>query len=205
MLFKTSSVFFFTSLTSAKRFPFIWPSIRGNRQKSHGARSGEWGGWGITVMLFFAKNCCALRAVWAGALSWWRNQSPLLHISGRWHELQNKPVISEISPMVRRRSALIALQTFSRFSSFRQVEVRPDLGWSSHHFSPPLKCEYHSYTWVLLEASSLKASCSIKTVAAADFPNRKQNFTHTLCSLLSAIIIITELPSRHLEKKPQQQ
>jgi hypothetical protein len=31
-------------------------------------------------------------------------------------------------------------------------------------------------------------------------PNRKQNFTHTLCSLLSAIIIIAKPPSRHLEK-----
>jgi len=38
-----------------------------------------------------------------------------------------------------------------------------------------------------------------------DFPNRKQNLTCTLCSLLSAIIKIAELPSRHLEKKPQQQ
>jgi len=28
---------------------------------------------------------------------------------------------------------------------------------------------------------------------------------HTLCSLLSAIIKIAQLPSRHLEKKPQQQ
>ena len=56
------------------------------------------------------------------------------------------------------------------------------------------------YTWVLLKASSLKASCSIKTVSAADFPNRKQNFTHTLCSLLSAIIKIAKLPSRHKKK-----
>ena len=41
--------------------------------------------------------------------------------------------------MVRQRSALIALRTFSRFSSFRQVEGRLDLGWSSHDISPPLK------------------------------------------------------------------
>jgi hypothetical protein len=50
-----------------------------------------------------------------------------------------------------------------------------------------------------------KASCNIKTVSAADFPNRKQNFMHTLCSLLSAIIKIAQLPRRHLEKKPPQQ
>jgi len=55
------------------------------------------------------------------------------------------------------------------------------------------------------KAPSLKASWSIKTVSAADFPNRKWNSMHTLCSLLSAIIKIAKLPSRHLEKKPQQQ
>ena len=33
-----------------------------------------------------------------------------------------------------------------------------------------------------------------------DFPNRKQDFTHTLCSLLSAIIKIADLSSRHLKK-----
>ena len=119
----------------------------------------------------------------------------------RWHELQGKPVISEISSMVRWQSALIVLQTLSIFSSFQQIEGRPDLGWSSNNISPPLKCEYHSYTWVLLKTSSLKASCSIRTVSAADFPNRKQNFSHTVCSLSSAIIKITKLPSRHLEKK----
>jgi 5-carboxymethyl-2-hydroxymuconate isomerase len=33
----------------------------------------------------------------------------------------------------------------------------------------------------------------------------KKNFTQTLCSLLSTIIKIAKPPSRHLEKKPQQQ
>ena len=110
------------------------------------------------------------------------------YVNIHWHELQDKPVISEISSVVRRRSALVVLQTLSKYSSFRQVEGRPDLGWLSHDVSPLLKHEYHSYTWVLLKASSLKASCSIKTVPAADFPNRKQNLMHTLCSLLSVII-----------------
>jgi hypothetical protein len=42
------------------------------------------------------------------------------------------------------------------------------------------------------------AAVSFRTV-----PNRKQNFTHTLFSLLSAIIKIAEPSSSHLEKKPQ--
>jgi len=80
------SVFFFTSLTSAKFFPFIWPFIWGNRKKLHGAKSGEWIGRmrDNRHVVFFAKNYCTLKAVWAGALLWWRNQSPLLHIFGRF-------------------------------------------------------------------------------------------------------------------------
>jgi hypothetical protein len=37
------------------------------------------------------------------------------------------------------------------------------------------------------------------------FSNRKQNYTHPLFSVLSAITKIAKTPSRHLEKKPQQQ
>ena len=118
----------------------------------------------------------------------------------RWHELQNKPIISEISSMVRRRSALIALQIFQDFHHFGRLKVGQILAGPHMTFHPVMKREYHSYPRVLRKASSLNASCSIKTVSAADFPNRKQNFTHTLCSLLSAIIEIAEIPSRHLEK-----
>jgi len=33
----------------------------GEEEKSQGARSGEYGGWGTTVMLFLAKNCETLK------------------------------------------------------------------------------------------------------------------------------------------------
>ena len=33
----------------------------GEEEKFTGARSGEYGGWGITVMLFFAKSCETLK------------------------------------------------------------------------------------------------------------------------------------------------
>ena len=82
-----------------------------------------------------------------------------------------------------------------------------DLLWLIDVWYWALSVIRHSWKWgrcvdcVLLKASSLKASCSIKADSAADFPNRKQNVTHTLCSLLSAIIKIAELRSRYLEKK----
>ena len=40
----------------------------GNKKKSHGARSGELGGWGRTVMECLTKNSRVLRAEWVGAL-----------------------------------------------------------------------------------------------------------------------------------------
>ena len=42
----------------------------GNKKKSHGARSGEYGGrWGKTVTFSFFKNAVTIAEVWAGALS----------------------------------------------------------------------------------------------------------------------------------------
>jgi hypothetical protein len=32
-------------------------SICGNRKKSQGAKSGEYGVWGMTAIMFFARNC----------------------------------------------------------------------------------------------------------------------------------------------------
>ena len=41
----------------------------GNKRKSHGARSGEYRGWGKTVTFSFFKNAVTIAEVWAGALS----------------------------------------------------------------------------------------------------------------------------------------
>ena len=57
--------------TSEKCVPLITSFSLGNRKKSHGARSGEYGGWSRTATFFSAKNWRMLRALWAGALSWW--------------------------------------------------------------------------------------------------------------------------------------
>src|SRR5215469_8080259 len=43
--------------------PFSFNFILGNRKKSQGAKSGEYGGWGITAIWFFARNCWVRTAV----------------------------------------------------------------------------------------------------------------------------------------------
>ena len=52
-----------------KRVP-LRPIFRlGNSQKSLGARSGDYGRWVMTGMLFSARNCCTTSDVWLGAFA----------------------------------------------------------------------------------------------------------------------------------------
>ena len=41
----------------SNRRPFSFNFILGNRKKSQGAKSGDNGGWEMTTILFFARNC----------------------------------------------------------------------------------------------------------------------------------------------------
>jgi len=40
----------------SNQHPFNFNFSFGNRKKSQGGKSGEYGGWGITAILFFAKK-----------------------------------------------------------------------------------------------------------------------------------------------------
>ena len=54
----------------------------GNKKKSHGAWSGEYGGWGKTVTFSVFKNAVTIAEVWAGALSC-RRRTCLKPVAGR--------------------------------------------------------------------------------------------------------------------------
>ena len=62
--------FSFNSSILAKRFPFIGVFSFGQRKKSAGAKSSEYGGWGMIMVLFLVKNLRPSINEWAGALSW---------------------------------------------------------------------------------------------------------------------------------------
>jgi hypothetical protein len=62
-----------SSLVSNRR-PFSFNFMFGNRRKSQGAKSGEYGGWGMTAILQFARICWVRTEVWDWALSWWSRQ-----------------------------------------------------------------------------------------------------------------------------------
>ena len=46
----------------------LWGSFSLGKQRSFGARSGEYGEWGMGFMPFLVKKCLTLSVVWAGAL-----------------------------------------------------------------------------------------------------------------------------------------
>ena len=58
----------------SNRCPFSFNFGLGNFKKPQGAKSGEYGGWGITAILYFARNWWVRTEVWDGALSWWSSQ-----------------------------------------------------------------------------------------------------------------------------------
>ena len=71
------------SLQSCRIFdPSSEASAWGGGKSHRGGRSGEYGGWGITVMLFLTKNCETLKDPWAGALSWWIMRFWFCHFCG---------------------------------------------------------------------------------------------------------------------------
>ena len=69
---------------------FLWAQtwFSGKRKKSHGARSGDYGGCSITGMLFFAKHLFT-----DSALSWWRIREAFFHMSGLLHRTHSRRVV----------------------------------------------------------------------------------------------------------------
>ena len=76
---------------SLKKLPFNFNFFFGNREKSHGAKTGKYGRWFYTQTLFRAKNWRTMNEVWLGALtcnrdqvSWPRYVDPHNHLTDSW-------------------------------------------------------------------------------------------------------------------------
>ena len=78
------------SSMAVKRRPFKVLFIFGNRKKSHGAMSDEYGGWGIVPVLFLAKNSRTSNEVSAGALSWCKSHEVFFHKSERFFRIASR-------------------------------------------------------------------------------------------------------------------
>ena len=76
MALSTLVVLFSTVVLSLNRCPLSGFLSSGNSQKSQGAMSGLYGRCRSNAILCFLRNCCTRFDECAGALSWWRSQSP---------------------------------------------------------------------------------------------------------------------------------
>jgi hypothetical protein len=73
-----------SSMVSNRR-PLSLNFIFGNRNKSEGAKSGEYDGRGMTAIWFFARNFWVRTEVWDWELPWWSSQICSRQSSGRRH------------------------------------------------------------------------------------------------------------------------
>ena len=80
----------FISSIVAKRRPFMGLFNLGNRKKSQGAKSSEYGNWGMITVLFLAKNLQTSNDEWAGALSWCKSHVLFFHNSGHFFRIASR-------------------------------------------------------------------------------------------------------------------
>ena len=85
------------SMVSNQR-PLSFNFSFGNRKKSQGAKTGEYGGWGITTILFFARN-------------WWVRMKCE---TGRCHSEAARTVLAKVGGDVLARSQAVAAKLRSR-------------------------------------------------------------------------------------------
>jgi len=78
------------SSVASNRCPFRTFLSLGNRKKSHGARSGEYGSCCNRTVPYLPKNCCAKCEVCAGALSWCGIHSTSRNFSGRFRRTDSR-------------------------------------------------------------------------------------------------------------------
>ena len=98
-------------------FEFFWLIMENNFiqmaasfNRSAGTKSGEYGGWGMFMVLFLPKNTPTSIDVWADALSCWKIHDwyffaassfmPKTTIKIAWHELNNMLTSSATSPVM---------------------------------------------------------------------------------------------------------
>jgi len=161
----------------------------GNRKKSHGVRSGEYGSccnWGVPCL---AKNCCTRCEVCAG---WGSSPHPsifLVVFSELIHTNVAQP--SAISRTVNLLLLWRIVLTLAIISSFLNGDGHPERGsLSAEVLSSSLNRRYQSNTCVRPVASSPYACCNNWYISIAVFLILKQNLMQMRCLVLSHIVKI---------------
>ena len=129
----------------SKRCPRSGLLSSGNSHKSHGAKSGEYGGCRTICVEFLAKWSRRTSAVWDGALSWCKNQSCLPKISFETvlSDPLELPVVSARSLIVNQRLLCTNSLIWLTCCSSVDVDGRPGRLKLSTRSLPSLKSLCH--------------------------------------------------------------
>ena len=142
MPFNASVVFLFTSSTSAKRFPlrtFSFGGIKRSRTERDRVNmaGGEAGSCCFWLKIVSHSRLCALARC--------RGEATTPHFAvPRSKSVGRNSRTHQTNQQDLRRSSKISSRILAMFSSVREVEGRPERGWSASDNSPFLKRENHS-------------------------------------------------------------
>jgi len=125
----------------------LWVGFElGEKNKSHGAKSGLYGGWGSVMILFWAKNSYRSDKFFGTSFA----QIFLMCRSSvmiRWTSVFGSPMSSAINRTFKRRSLSRTAFTRPTLLSFLEVEGRPAHCSSSLLSLPSLNAMCHLKTW----------------------------------------------------------
>ena len=118
----------------------------------------------------------------------------------RWYDPYDSPTWLQTSWIVCLLSSRITSCTFTIISGVVHVYRRPECLSSSTDSRPSLKCLNHSNVLAWLKACSPKVSFSIWWASAAVLLSLKQSLIQILCSLTSAISILSDKHENGVKK-----
>ena len=186
MAFSSFSEFLFMASIDSWRVPRSGYLSFGNRKKSQGAKSGEYGGWAMIFVSCLAKNSVTIRLECDGALF----GGDALHTQNMNHNVLSRSIrdvesLCCTSLMLTRRFSSTIFFTFSMLSSLTKVDGRLAWGKFSTTSRPSLNALCYSNTCVPDRVDSPKHFCNFCNDSVAVIPLETHNFKQTRCSIFS--------------------
>ena len=183
MAFSSFREFLFMASIDSWRVPRSGYLKFGNRKKSQGSKSGEYGGWEMTFVSCLAKNSVTIRQ----KIKIFRYESG----GNALHTQKTKTTMWKVDPQEMLRASATSLMptrrfsrtiffTFSMLSSLTEVDGR--LTWSKFSTSwPLLNALCHPNTWVLDRVEYPKHFCNIFNDSVAAISLETHTASSSLC------------------------
>ena len=129
-----------------KMMSFEWVLSLENKKKSHGAKSGLYGGWGSVMILFWAKNSYTSDKFFGTSFAqiFFMSKSSVMI---RWNSVFGSPMSSAINRTFKRRSLSRTAFTRATLFSVFEDEWRPAHCLFSTLSLPSLNTLCHLKTW----------------------------------------------------------